>query len=88
VFSQSYSLEYGNATLEIHQDALANSSQVLLVDDVLATGGTIVAALKLIQQAGGSISHLCVLLEISALEGRARIAREFPDVQIHVLVQV
>jgi len=88
VFSQSYSLEYGNATLEIHQDALANSGQVLLVDDVLATGGTIVAALKLIQQAGGSISHLCVLLEIPALEGRAHIAREFPDIQIHALVQV
>jgi uracil phosphoribosyltransferase len=47
-----------------------------------------IAALKLIQEAGGSISHLCVLLEISALEGRARIAREFPDIQIHALVQV
>jgi adenine phosphoribosyltransferase len=88
VFSQSYSLEYGSATLEIHQDALVTSSKVLLVDDVLATGGTIMAALELIQKAGGAISHLCVLLEITGLDGRARIAREFPDVQIHSLVQV
>ncbi len=88
VFSQSYSLEYGSATLEIHQDALVTSSKVLLVDDVLATGGTIMAALELIQKAGGAISHLCVLLEITALDGRARISREFPDIQIHSLVQV
>jgi adenine phosphoribosyltransferase len=88
VFSQSYSLEYGSATLEIHQDALVTSSKVLLVDDVLATGGTIMAALELIEQAGGAISHVCVLLEITALDGRARISREFPDIQIHSLVQV
>ena len=88
VFAESYSLEYGNATLEIHQDALSDSERVLLVDDVLATGGTILAALKLIQKAGGKISHLCVLLEIAALDGRARILSEFPDVQITALVQV
>jgi adenine phosphoribosyltransferase len=88
VFAESYSLEYGNATLEIHQDALSDSERVLLVDDVLATGGTILAALRLIQKAGGNISHLCVLLEIAALDGRARILSEFPGVQISALVQV
>lgn len=88
VFSESYSLEYGNATLEIHQDAFAKSKRVLLVDDVLATGGTILAALRLIQRASGKISHLCVLLEISSLNGRARILKEFPDIQISALVQV
>ena len=88
VFAESYSLEYGDATLEIHQDALSDSERVLLVDDVLATGGTILAALRLIQKAGGKISHLCVLLEIAALDGRARILSEFPDVQISALVQV
>ncbi len=88
VFAESYSLEYGNATLEIHQDAFAHSQKVLLVDDVLATGGTVLAALKLIKRAGGNISQLCVLLEIAALDGRARILSEFPDVQITALVQV
>lgn len=88
VFSESYTLEYGSATLEIHQDALVDSAGVLLVDDVLATGGTILAALRLIQRAGGTISHLCVLLEVTALDGRARILNEFPDVHISALVQV
>ena len=88
VFSQSYSLEYGNATLEIHQDALENADKVLLVDDVLATGGTILAALALIKQAGGNISHICVLLEITGLRGRERIAERFPEIHVHSLVQV
>jgi adenine phosphoribosyltransferase len=88
VFAESYSLEYGRATLEIHQDAFAHSQKVLLVDDVLATGGTVLAALKLIKRAGGNISQLCVLLEISALGGRSRILSEFPEVDIKALVQV
>ena len=88
VFSESYSLEYGNAILEIHQDALENAERVLLVDDVLATGGTILAALALIKKAGGKISHICVLLEIKGLGGRERITERFPEIQIHSLVQV
>lgn len=88
VFSESYSLEYGKATLEIHKDALHNADEVLLVDDVLATGGTVLAALALIKQAGGNVSQICVLLEITGLRGRERIAEQFPEMHVHSLVQV
>jgi adenine phosphoribosyltransferase len=88
VFSRQYSLEYGVATLEIHQDALSSSHKVLLIDDVLATGGTIIAALQLIHDAGGTVDDVHVLMEITGLGGRAKIAELFPKVTIRSLVQV
>jgi adenine phosphoribosyltransferase len=84
--SRKYGLEYGTDEIEIHTDALNNSHQVLLVDDVLATGGTLEAAIHLIQETGAKVSSIVVLLEIMALEGRSRLAREFPDITIHSLV--
>jgi adenine phosphoribosyltransferase len=86
VFSQSYGLEYGRDEIEIHRDAFSSARSVLLVDDVLATGGTLEASLRLIEEAGALISSIVVLLEISTLGGRAKIARSFPDVVIHALV--
>lgn len=88
VFSQSYELEYGTASLEIHRDAIALGSKVVLVDDVLATGGTIEAGLHLIQKAGGVIQSVAVLMEISALSGRNKIAETFPSIEIISLLSV
>ncbi|GAA3914544.1 adenine phosphoribosyltransferase [Luteimonas lutimaris] len=72
VHAQDYDLEYGSDRLEIHADALSPGARVLLVDDVLATGGTLRAALALARQQGAIVVGAAVLLEISALEGRAR----------------
>jgi adenine phosphoribosyltransferase len=85
-FSKSYGLEYGNDVIEIHRDAFLPGEKVLLIDDVLATGGTLEASLGLIQEAGATISSIVVLLEIASLGGRLRIASVFPDVTIHALV--
>ena len=73
--SRSYSLEYGEDKLEIHQDAMVAGSRVLLVDDVLATGGTLKAAILLIQDLGAVAVSAAVLLEISELAGRDNIAQ-------------
>ncbi len=68
-----YALEYGTATLEIQGDSVASSDRILLIDDVLATGGTARAARDLLSAAGAAISGLAVLLELAALGGRARL---------------
>ena len=73
-YSATYSLEYGQDTLEIHQDALKAGKRVLLADDLLATGGTMEATIKLIEQCGGRIVELAFLIELTALKGRARLA--------------
>jgi adenine phosphoribosyltransferase len=69
----SYSLEYGRATLELHQDAIAPGDRVLLVDDVLATGGTARATRELIESCGGTAHGLSVLMELGFLPGRATV---------------
>jgi adenine phosphoribosyltransferase len=66
----SYALEYGEATLEIHTDAVAPGERVLLVDDVLATGGTIAATRQLVEACGGTVAGIAVLMELAALPGR------------------
>lgn len=71
VFSQSFSLEYGHETLTVHQDAVHPGSRVLVIDDVLATGGTIAATAGLLSQLGAELVHVAVLIELSALGGRA-----------------
>jgi adenine phosphoribosyltransferase len=72
--STSYDLEYGSATMEMHVDALSAGDRVLVVDDVLATGGTLRAAADLVGQAGGVVAGNLVLIELSALGGRERLA--------------
>jgi adenine phosphoribosyltransferase len=69
----SYSLEYGEATLEVHTDAIAPGERVLLVDDVLATGGTVRATHELVEKCGGSCHGVAVLMELGFLPGRATI---------------
>ncbi|HEY3789552.1 MAG TPA: adenine phosphoribosyltransferase [Urbifossiella sp.] len=68
--SFKYDLEYGSAELHMHIDSFAPGARVLLVDDVLATGGTMSAACKLIEQAGGSIAGCAFLIELAFLKGR------------------
>lgn len=76
--AESYALEYGAATLEVHADALTGGTladaRVLVVDDVLATGGTVAATLRLVERAGGRVSGIAVVLELAALGGRQRLA--------------
>ena len=72
-FEESYALEYGANTLAIHQDALHPGSRVLLVDDLLATGGTAAATASLVQKAGGRVLGASFLVELSFLKGRERL---------------
>ncbi len=69
-----YTLEYGTATLELHADAIRPGQRVLVVDDVLATGGTLGAAIALVERAGGVVAAVSVVIELPALGGRERIA--------------
>lgn len=72
-FEESYALEYGSSTVAIHQDAFKTGSRVLLVDDLLATGGTAAAAASLVRQAGGQIVRVAFLIELAFLNGRDRL---------------
>lgn len=81
-WSEQYTLEYGQAALEMHQGAMHQGQRVLLVDDVIATGGTAAAACRLARAAGASVVALTALLELSALHGRRRL----DDLPIHVLM--
>ncbi|MEZ4497424.1 MAG: adenine phosphoribosyltransferase [Thermomicrobiales bacterium] len=68
--SESYALEYGTNTLEMHIDAIKPGQRVLIVDDLLATGGTVGAAIKLVEELGGEIAGISVLAELTFLHGR------------------
>lgn len=74
--TESYDLEYGTDALEIHEDAVHEGQRVLIVDDVLATGGTAAAATGLVKKLGGELHGLALLLELVALNGRAKLAGE------------
>ena len=80
----SYSLEYAEATLELHTDAISPGDRVLLVDDVLATGGTVRATRELVEQAGGACHGVAVLMELSFLPGREQVG----DLPITTLMTV
>ena len=70
-----YELEYGTDAIEIHQDSIVAGQRVLLVDDVLATGGTASAAIRAVEQAGGKLVGVTFLIELTALEGRKRLGK-------------
>jgi adenine phosphoribosyltransferase len=72
-YAQSYQLEYGTATIEVHQDAFRPGERVLIVDDVLATGGTAEATANLVQRAGAEIVGIAVILELTFLGGRSKL---------------
>ena len=71
----SYDLEYGSATIEMHKDAIKPGQKVVLVDDLIATGGTIEAAAKLVEQLGGEVVKIIFLMELAGLEGRKKLAK-------------
>jgi adenine phosphoribosyltransferase len=81
-FSAAYQLEYGEAVLEVHQDAFEAGERVLIVDDVLATGGTAASAASLVRRAGAKVAGASVLIELTFLGGRARL----PDLDVHALL--
>ena len=81
--SASYDLEYGTDSVEVHKDAIEAGQKVLLVDDLLATGGTLAATARLIETAGARVDSLLVLVELIDLDGRAALE----DHEIHSLIQ-
>jgi adenine phosphoribosyltransferase len=83
-YAVSYDLEYGSATLELHRDAIAPGDRVLLVDDVLATGGTARATRQLVESCGGIVTGFAVLMELSFLPGRAMVG----DLPVSSLVTI
>ena len=72
-YAEEYALEYGTNTLEIHQDAIHSHERVIIVDDLLATGGTVEATIKLVERFGGEIAGISVLAELVDLRGRERL---------------
>jgi len=73
--SETYDLEYGTDTLTIHDDAIEKGDKVLLVDDLIATGGTLEASIKMIEKLGGDVVEICVLVELEFLNGRSKISK-------------
>lgn len=72
--SQSYELEYGTAEIELHTDAVKPGQKVVLIDDLLATGGTMQAAAQLVEQLGGEVVKMLFLIELAGLKGREKLA--------------
>ncbi len=70
---ETYDLEYGQATIEIHKDAITPGQRVVIIDDLMATGGTVEAVVKLVERLGGKVVHISFLLELAGLKGRERL---------------
>ncbi|GGU69429.1 adenine phosphoribosyltransferase [Streptomyces albospinus] len=85
---QAYELEYGTAEIEIHADALAPGDRVLVIDDVLATGGTADASMQLIRRAGAEVAGLAVLLELGFLAGRQRLEPGLKGAPLEALITI
>lgn len=73
--SMEYELEYGSATIEMHKDAVQPGQKVVLIDDLIATGGTIEAAAKLVEQLGGEVVKIVFLMELAGLNGREKLKK-------------
>ncbi|MET7762556.1 adenine phosphoribosyltransferase [Streptomyces sp. NPDC005393] len=85
---QAYELEYGTAEIEIHADALEPGDRVLVIDDVLATGGTAEASLQLIRRAGAQVAGVAVLMELGFLGGRSRLLGSLGSAPLEALITV
>ena len=70
---ESYNLEYGQATLEIHKDAIKPGQKVVIIDDLIATGGTLEASVKLVERLGGEVAKICCLIDLPELGGKERL---------------
>jgi adenine phosphoribosyltransferase len=81
--AMSYDLEYGQDTLEMHADAIVKGQRVLIVDDVLATGGTMKACCDLVDQLGGELAGIAVLIELTGLNGRSKLGNR----PVHSVIQ-
>ncbi|MFE9998634.1 adenine phosphoribosyltransferase [Streptomyces avermitilis] len=86
--SQSYDLEYGSAEIEVHAEDLVAGDRVMVVDDVLATGGTAEASLQLIRRAGAEVAGVSVLMELGFLGGRARLEPALAGAPLEALLQI
>ena len=71
---ESYDLEYGKAVLEVHKDAIKKGDKVVIIDDLIATGGTLDAIIKLVEKLGGKVVKICSLIELSDLKSRERLS--------------
>ena len=85
---QSYDLEYGSAVVEVQRDAFVPGERVLVVDDVLATGGTVEASLDLVRRAGAELAGVVVLMELGFLGGRERLAARLGGAPLETVVSV
>ncbi|WP_327366286.1 adenine phosphoribosyltransferase [Streptomyces sp. NBC_01217] len=85
---QAYDLEYGSAEIEIHAEDLCADDRVMVIDDVLATGGTAEASLELIRRAGAQVAGVAVLMELGFLAGRARLERALAGAPLEALSRV
>ncbi len=86
--SQAYDLEYGSAEIEVHAEDLGAEDRVLVIDDVLATGGTAEASLQLIRRAGAEVAGLAVLMELGFLGGRARLEPALAGAPLEALLRL
>ncbi|MEV3911613.1 adenine phosphoribosyltransferase [Streptomyces canus] len=86
--SQAYDLEYGSAEIEVHAEDLSADDRILIVDDVLATGGTAEASIELIRRAGAEVAGLAVLMELGFLGGRARLEPALAGAPLESLLKV
>lgn len=85
-YQATYELEYGIDAIEVHQDSFRETDRVLLIDDVLATGGTAAAAAAVVLQSGAKLSGLAVLLELTFLGGRTRLQEQFPGMTVSTIL--
>ena len=84
----TYALEYGTDTLEMHEDAVKAGEKVLIVDDVLATGGTATATAELVRKQGGVVAGFAFVCELDFLAGRAKLKESCPGVLVHSLIHI
>jgi adenine phosphoribosyltransferase len=86
--AQAYDLEYGSAEIEVHAEDLAGDDRVLIVDDVLATGGTVEASLQLVRRSGAKVAGVAILMELGFLGGRQRLEPALSGTPLEALITV